>query len=41
MDFSFSYSKITLEECYRYEYYDLICDGDKKKIKAIEGGFYE
>ena len=35
MDFIFNYEVMTLEECYSYEHYDLICDGDDKKIKIL------
>lgn len=41
MDFMFDYSKITLEECDSYKYYDLICDGDCKKVKVIRSDVYE
>lgn len=36
MDFTFDYKKMTLGECFSYMFYDLICDGDKKKIIAKE-----
>lgn len=41
MDFIMNYETMTLEECYSYKYYDLICDGDDKKIKIIRSGCFE
>ena len=34
MDFMFDYKSLALGECFGFKYYDLICDGDKKKIIA-------
>ena len=38
MDFVFKYEVMTLEECFSYEHYDLICDGDDKQIKILRSG---
>ena len=41
MDFVLNYESMTLDECYNYLHYGLICDGDDKKIKIVRSGLYE